>query len=200
MVQPSPILLFLSAVLTALATENALFTRALGLTPPVTLMKGPKSAILFGGLFTWMAGLCSLCVALINFLLADNPYVMIIRAPLYMLSVALVYLGTLFLCRRLPEQTGGAIRRALPAVTFNTALFGAFYISSSQNFNFFQTVGYALGTGIGYTLAVLIVYYARKRLAISPVPRSFRGLPILLIYLGFLSLAIYGLIGHSLPT
>ena len=32
----------------------------------------------------------------------------------------------------------------------------------------------------------------------SKVPRAFRGLPILLIYIGILSLALYGLLGHPL--
>ena len=81
-----------------------------------------------------------------------------------------------------------------------SALFGALYVTAYQEFHFFRITGYALGSGLGYTLALVIIYFARKRLAISPVPRSFRGLPILLIYLGLISLALYGLIGHRLPT
>jgi len=79
-------------------------------------------------------------------------------------------------------------------------LFAVFFLSASQNFVLTQTLGYAVGSALGYTVAIFVIYYARKRLAISAVPRSFRGLPILLIYLGLLSLALYGLIGHNLPT
>ena len=84
--------------------------------------------------------------------------------------------------------------------SFNTALFGSFFVSASQNHSVMQTVGYAFGTGLGCTAAMMVIYYARKRLVICPVPRSFRGMPILLIYLGLLSLAIYGLLGHGLPS
>ena len=49
-------------------------------------------------------------------------------------------------------------------------------------------------------LAVIIVGYGLTRLEYCRVPKIFRGVPIALIYLGLLSLAFYGLIGHQLPT
>ena len=63
-----------------------------------------------------------------------------------------------------------------------------------------KTCGFAFGSGAGYTLALLLISEGRKRIALSDVPRAFRGLPVALIYIGILSLAIYGLIGHQLPT
>lgn len=196
--------LFVMTAITALAVENAVLARGLGIGRGTMLMNSAFSGILLGGAFTWMVTLSSLLVALMNFLLRENPYITVIRPIAYLLSIFFVYTFTVFLLARVlaPKQEGLSkqILALLPLSTFNSALFGAFYISASQNFLFTQTVGYALGTGVGYTAAIMIIYYGRKRLAISPVPRSFRGLPILLVYLGLISLALYGLIGHNLPT
>ena len=63
-----------------------------------------------------------------------------------------------------------------------------------------STLGYGIGTGIGYMLALLLIYFGRRRLELIALPRAFKGLPILLLYIGLISLAVYGMIGHQLPT
>jgi len=192
---------FFGAALTALALENAVIARALGLGRESMFIRSPGRCVLFGGMLTYMALLSSCLVALVNFLLAGSPHILIIRPLGYLAGVIIIYLmsGKIFR-HTFSEPVFAKIKEVMPTATLNSALFGAFYISASQNFGTVQTLGYALGAGVGYTLALLIIYYARKRLAISPVPRSFKGMPILLIYLGLISLALYGLIGHALPT
>ena len=194
------LLLFLMAALTALAVENVVFARALGIGKSALFLKSPRMGILYGVLLTWVATVSSVLTAGCNVLLTDTQYIAFTRAPLFFLCVSLVYALTYWGTKKWMPALHRLIRPALPISTFNSALFGALYTTANQGYSFFQGVGYALGAGIGYTLALLVIYYARKRLAISPVPRSFRGLPILLLYIGLLSLAIYGLIGHGLPS
>jgi electron transport complex protein RnfA len=193
-------LLFLATALTALAAHNAVFARALGLGRPTMFLKSARAGILYGVIFTVIATLSSLLASAVGFLWEGNSLTPFLRAPLYFLCVATVYLLAYFGVPYLWPKRRKVIRLAMPISTFNSALFGALYFSSGQDFTTVQTAGYALGAGVGYTIALVIIYYARKRLAISPVPRSFRGLPILLVYLGLLSLAIYGLLGHMLPV
>lgn len=193
---------FFTMALTAIAIENAVFARALGLNKFTLLLKSRDEGILYGATMTFMLVLAALPVSLVNYFIQDLDPVTLrgVRAPLYLLSVLVVYLSVYFLLKRFAPKIFETLLPAMPISTFNTALFGALFISATYRFNVFETTGYALGTGVGYTGALLVVYYARKRLAISPVPRAFRGLPILLVYIGLLSLAIYGLIGHGLPV
>lgn len=190
--------LFFTTALTALAVENAIFARSLGLSRAVLIMNRPGVGILYGMLLTWMVTMSSFFVAVVNRFLLGTPYAAVFSLPGYFICVCIVYVATYFVTKAKLPKVFEKIHRALPVSTFNSALFGAFYVSALQNYGFVQTVAYSLGTGLGYTVALLVIYYARKRLAISPVPRSFRGLPVLLVYIGLLSLAIYGLIGHGL--
>lgn len=193
--------LFFTMAATALAMENALFFRVLGLNKYVLFLNSPKMGILYGGVFTVVLMLSSLLVSGVNAVVRDNPVaVAYLRAPAYFICVVAVYIAVYLLTRKFLPAVFEKIKDILPLSTFNTALFGVFYTSAYSSFNIVQTTGYALGAGVGYTLAVLLLYHARKRLAMSPVPRSFRGLPVLLVYIGLLSLALYGLIGHGLPT
>ena len=197
--------IFFASAVTAMAVENPVFARALGVGRETLFMKSHRSGILLGGALTWMVSVSSLLVAIVNFFMAGSGAGAGTRPIAYLIGVAAVYLLTakvLLVQIKHPAWQGrvAEVGQLLPLATFNSALFGAFYISVSQNFGFFGTIGYAIGTGAGYTAALLAIYFARKRLAISAVPRSFRGLPVLLVYMGLVSLALYGLIGRVLPT
>ena len=61
-----------------------------------------------------------------------------------------------------------------------------------------EAVAGALGAGAGYLLAAILCWTIRERLDLCDIPRSFRGAPILFIYIGLLSLALFGLVGHQL--
>ena len=86
----------------------------------------------------------------------------------------------------------------LPMATFNTCILGTLFVSTIQSFSLVQTMGFALGSGLGYGLAVLMLGEAQHKLQNENVPMSLRGLPINLVYIGILALAIYGLTGHRL--
>jgi len=191
---------FLISVVTAIAVENALLFRVQGLNVYVLGLKSPKQGLIYGGVFTLAAVVSSLLISLANELMAGNPYISYIRPPIYLVCISLVYVTMYLGTQRFIPPVFAAIKGILPVSIFNTALFGAFYVSAINSLGFLQTLGYAFGTGIGYTAAIFIIYYAKKQIAFCAVPRSFRGLPVLLLYIGLLSLALYGLIGHGLPT
>ena len=69
--------------------------------------------------------------------------------------------------------------------------------SATQSFTFGQTMGFALGSGVGYVLAVQVVLEGQRKLDSEKVPGIFRGLPVALLYIGILALAIYGFTGHT---
>ena len=195
--------IFLASAVTAMAVENPVFARALGTSRESLFIDGARSGILLGAMFTWMALLSSLFVALVNYLLIGAVGgVLLLRSVFYLAGVAIVYVLTIkvLLVKLNFGGYNGKLIEIAPLVTFNTALFGAFFTANAQSFGTVQTVGYAVGSGAGYTAAVLIIYFARVRLSQSPVPRAFRGLPVLLVYMGLISLALYGLIGQILPT
>uniref|UniRef100_UPI0040299D9A Rnf-Nqr domain containing protein n=1 Tax=Gemmiger qucibialis TaxID=2997294 RepID=UPI0040299D9A len=67
--------------------------------------------------------------------------------------------------------------------------------AASQPHHLRQSRAVGFGSGVGYLVAVLVVDEGRRRLRSKDIPHIFRGLPSELIYIGILSLAIYGLVG-----
>ena len=121
-----------------------------------------------------------------------------LRPLAYVAAIAVVCTAeelVLGLGRRLP--LAGKLLRIVPAAALNSCVLGTVLVERTQSFTLMQSLGFGLGSGVGYLLAVLLVTEAQHRLRSKAIPSAFRGLPITLVYIGVLALAIYGFTGHS---
>lgn len=194
---------FLIIALTAFILHNAVFTRGLGSSKETLMLSSPRKILLFGGTLTFITVVSSLFAWLINFLLKRVDTVISQRSLRYFVALAcicIVFILLYLLTRAFAPRLHYYLRGIITTATFNCAALGTILIAFSSLLGLLETVGFALGSGLGYTAALLLIHEGRKRIALCDVPRSFRGLPIMLLYMGILSLAIYGLIGHQLPT
>ncbi|TCL42807.1 Rnf-Nqr domain containing protein [Harryflintia acetispora] len=191
--------LFFLYALVAIFLENAVFTRMLGVGRMVFLGT-PKRILAHGAALTVITFFGSMLSFAANYLLYDYNVAVSLRALIYLCCLTVVYLILYLLCDRLPGKIFTPMKKLLPLSTFNCASLGALVLTTAQQHSFFSTVGFGLGTGVGYTLALLLIYTGRRRLELVTLPRAFKGMPIHLLYIGLVSLAIYGLIGHQLPT
>ena len=191
---------FFDYMMLALTVDNLLFTRGLGIGK--TMMVVRKPAYLFS--FTWVLSVTMVIVTslswgiyrllrMVSFLYAFYPLI-------YLICVSLVYVPlTIYYERMKPEQYPH-LKVVLRLACFNTAVIGAALISMQGILTFIHAIGFAVGSAIGFSAALLLVGEGQRVLSLQQIPRAFRGLPITLLYIGILSLAFYGLIGHQLPV
>ena len=191
---------FFSYALLAIFAQNAVFTRALGVSRMVQLVGDDRTS---SALFGMMQCSTQVLVAPAAFFAGrwfiaplDNRAQL--RPLVYIASIAVVCLAehlVLWLLRSLPRRS--QLLRIVPLAALNSGVLGTVLVERTQTFTLGQSLGFGLGSGIGYVLAVLLVTEARHRLRSKAIPKAFRGLPITLVYVGVLALAIYGFTGHS---
>ena len=191
---------FFSYALLAIFAQNAVFTRALGVSRMVQLVGDDRTS---SALFGMMLFITQVLVAPAAFFAGrwfiaplDNRAQL--RPLVYIASIAVVCLAehlVLWLLRSLPRRS--QLLRIVPLAALNSGVLGTVLVERTQTFTLGQSLGFGLGSGIGYVLAVLLVTEARHRLRSKAIPKAFRGLPITLVYIGVLALAIYGFTGHS---
>jgi len=83
----------------------------------------------------------------------------------------------------------------LPLITVNCAILGASLFMVIRQYTFFQTVGFGLGAGLGWAVAILLMAGLRQKMRYSNVPEPFQGVPIAMIITGVLAMAFMGFAG-----
>lgn len=192
---------FLYAMLAAFA-QNAVFTRGLGVSRLIRLIN--DDAI---GTFQFWAFLTAIELLaapmgwfVLTQVLPDIPtnFRSAFRPFLYLVCVLIAYIVVYVVLNFLPLRRKKSLKKMLPLATFNTSVLGTLLICGVQSYTLPQYMGFAFGTSLGYLMAVLLVDSAERRLRNAAVPTFLKGMPITLIYIGVISLAIYGFTGHSL--
>ena len=120
-----------------------------------------------------------------------------LRPVMYLTCIAAVCLFELLVLKLAKGPRSGQLIRILPVAAVNSGVLGTVLVERTQSFTLEQSLGFGLGSGLGYLLAVMLVTEAQNRLRSRAIPEAFRGLPVTLIYIGVLALAIYGFTGHS---
>jgi electron transport complex protein RnfA len=83
----------------------------------------------------------------------------------------------------------------LPLITTNCAVLGVTIANINKGYTFIEALVNALGSGLGFMLALVIFSGVRSHTEASDPPPSFKGLPITLISAAILSLAFFGFNG-----
>lgn len=191
---------FFGYAVLAVFAQNAVFTRALGVSRLVKLADDDAvDSLTFGALLCALQAISALLGYLVNRWWGSGKYWAYLR-PLVMVacSAAAFFAVLLIVVGCFRVHGAREIVAVLPMATFNTCILGTLLVTTVQSFSLPQTLGFALGSGLGYVMAMLVVREGQERLQSEAVPATFRGLPITLLYIGILALAIYGFTGHML--
>ncbi len=83
----------------------------------------------------------------------------------------------------------------LPLITVNCAILGVSLFMVIRDYSFIVTIGYGLGSGIGWFLAIMAMAGIRQKLAHEKIPKGLQGPGITLIIAGLMALAFIGFTG-----
>ena len=189
---------FFSYAVLAIFAQNAVFTRSLGVSRLVQLVGDERTSSWW---FALMLCITQVLVAPLAYFagsfIAPLPNRAQLRPVMYLTCIAAVCLFELLVLKLAKGPRSGQLIRILPVAAVNSGVLGTVLVARTQSFTLEQSLGFGLGSGLGYLLAVMLVTEAQNRLRSRAIPEAFRGLPVTLIYIGVLALAIYGFTGHS---
>jgi len=83
----------------------------------------------------------------------------------------------------------------LPLITTNCAILGLALFQTSRHYTLLEAIVFALGAGLGLTLALSLMASIRERLELAEVPAVARRMGLVLIVASSLSLAFMGFAG-----
>ena len=97
------------------------------------------------------------------------------------------------------QKTSPGLNRTLgiylPLITTNCAILGVSILNIESGYGFIESLVNGFASGIGFTLALILMAGLREKLELTNVPRAMRGAPIAFILAGCMSLAFLGFTG-----
>lgn len=146
-------------------------------------------------------GLANIFVTLIASFFAWllNTFVLSYAPYLKLISFIVVIASTVQFVEMVMKKLLPALFRALgiflPLITTNCAILGLALFQTSKEYGLVQGLVYALGAGVGLTLALVIMAGIREEAEINKVPDLVRGTAINFLIAGILSMAFMGFAG-----
>jgi Na+-transporting NADH:ubiquinone oxidoreductase subunit E len=88
----------------------------------------------------------------------------------------------------------------LPLIAVNCAILGACLFAVTREYPFVPNVIYVFGSGVGWWLAIALIAAIREKLAVSDVIPALKGMGIVFIMTGLMSMAFQGFTGIKLAN
>lgn len=83
----------------------------------------------------------------------------------------------------------------LALIVTNCIILAVPLINAGEGYTFIESMAFGLGSGIGFSIALVIMASIREKLELADIPKSFRGLPISFVLTGLIALAFIGFSG-----
>ena len=185
-------------IVTTALVNNVVLSQFLGICSFLGVSKQIKTSASLGAAVTFVIGIASAVAYLLyNYILAPFHLEYLQTIVFILVIAALVQFVEMFLKKTSPSLYQ-ALGIFLPLITTNCAVLGVALTNVQNQYTFMESVISGVGTGLGYTLAIVLLASIRTTIDESTIPAPFRGMPIVLLAAALMAIAFMGFSGFAL--
>ena len=185
------VIIFLSSIL----VENLVLSKFLGMCPFLGVTQKTETAAGMGVAVTFILVLTAILAWLLNVAILFPLKAEYLQILGYILIIASLVQFTETVIRKFIPPLYNALGIYLPLITTNCAVIGIPLINTARSYDLVQGVVFALGSGTGFTLALIMFSGVREKLAKSDIPESLKGVPIALFAATLVAMSFFGFQG-----
>ena len=183
-------------LIASIFTHNIALTYILGMCPFIVISKNFKTAVGMGTSIIFVVTL----TAIINWPIYWKILVPAKAEIVSYLIFIIVIAASVQLLEMIIEKFFPPLQSSfgifLPLITVNCIVLAVSLFMVLRNYNFIQTVFYAVGTSAGWALAIIIMAAIKEKLMlVGDIPKGLRGAGITMIIAGLMALAFTGFAG-----
>jgi electron transport complex protein RnfA len=185
------ILIFISASL----VNNFVLSYFLGICPFVGVSNKTENALNMGMASTFVMTLTAAVTwPIYNYVLVKFNVPFLQYVAFIIVIASLVQLVEMYIKKSSPSLYR-ALGIFLPLITTNCAILGLALFMVLRDYSYLESIIFGFATGVGFTLAIVIMSGIREELEFADVPKVFQGVPITMIVAGMMALAFMGFAG-----
>ena len=189
---------YLLLLLSTALINNVVLVKFLGLCPTMGVSKSMDAALGMGLATTFVITLAAAASWSLEYWLLAPLGLGYLRILTFILVIAAAVQFTEMVIKKTSPGLYQALGIYLPLITTNCAVLGVALLNVQQGYGFVKSLLYGFGSGLGFSLVLLIFAGLRERLALARVPATFDGAPIAFLTISLLSLAFMGFSGLNL--
>mgnify|MGYP004501462101 FL=1 len=185
------ILIFISAIF----VNNIVLSQFLGICPFLGVSKKVDTAMGMGAAVAFVLTLATIVTFLLQQFVLVPLHIEYLQTISFILVIASLVQMVEIILKKISPPLYQALGIFLPLITTNCAVLGVAILVIQKQFSLIESVVYAFSTAIGFALALIVFAGLCEQLALTNVPKGMRGMSIVLITAGLLSLAFMGFSG-----
>lgn len=175
--------------------SNVVLSQFLGLCPFLGVSKRIKTAAGMGTAVIFVITLASAVAGVIYKFVLQALGVEYLQTIVFILVIAaLVQFVEMFLRKAMPSLYE-ALGVYLPLITTNCAVLGVAITNVQKEYGILTGIVNGFATAVGFTISIVILAGIREKLEYNDIPKSFRGMPIVLVTAGLMAIAFCGFSG-----
>lgn len=191
MIEVNPFVIFIASIF----TNNMILSNFLGMCSFIAVSNEIKTSLGLGQAVTFVLTFTTI----LNYFIYYNILVPLnleyLRFIVFIITIAaFVQLVEMIVERYLPNLYY-ALGIFLPLITVNCAILGVSLFMVIRKYTLLQSIGFSLGSGIGWTLAIVALAGIKQKLKRASVPKGLEGPGITIIVIGLMALAFVGFSG-----
>jgi electron transport complex protein RnfA len=180
-------------LVSTILVNNFTLAYFLGLCPFMGVSSRVETALRMGLANIFVLVLTSICAwALNTFLLPHAPYLQLIS---FIVVIASLVQIVEMVIKKVSPVLFKQLGIYLPLITTNCAILGLAIFQTNKEYDFFEGLFFAIGAGLGLTLALVLMASIREDAERSSTPTIAKGMALVLIIAGSLSMAFMGFAG-----
>ncbi len=169
--------------------NNFVLSQSLGICPFLGVSRKTETALGMGLAVIFVMALSSLFTYIVYTWILTPLNIQYIQTIAFILIIASFVQLVEMVLKKFSPSLYGALGVYLPLITTNCAVLGVTLLNVQESYNILEAFLNGLFSGVGFTLAILLLAGIRERLVKSDIPESFKGFPITLIAAAVLSMA-----------
>ncbi len=182
-------------IITAIFVNNVVLAQFLGICPFLGVSKKVDTASGMGMAVTAVLVVATIVTYLIQVYVLNAFGLEYLQTIAFILVIAaLVQMIEIILKKTMPALYQ-ALGVFLPLITTNCCILGVAILVIQKDYDLLEGIIYALSTGLGFLLAMVLFAGLREQLDLVNVPKSFEGVPIALVTASLLAMAFMGFSG-----
>lgn len=175
--------------------NNVVLSQFLGICPFLGVSKKINTAAGMGSAVVFVITLSSAVAAVIyKYLLVPFDITYLKTIVFILVIAALVQFVEMFLKKKM-KGLYQALGVYLPLITTNCAVLGVAITNVTKDYTILESVINGLATSVGFLVAIVILAGLREKMEYNDIPKSFRGMPIVLLTACLMAIAFFGFSG-----